>query len=102
MEGYDVVGSDDHKVGHVVAVEGDLLIVEGGTLRKTRHAIPTAFTHADDAEQVVRLSIAKELVDDSPKRLVTESTSRRTRSSWLTRSTAWRGGSSPPGRKRRI
>jgi len=67
MEGYDVVGSDDHKVGHVVAVEGDLLIVEGGTLRKTRHAIPTAFTHADDAEQVVRLSIAKELVDDSPK-----------------------------------
>lgn len=67
VEGYDVIGSDDHKVGHVVAVDGDLLIVEGGMLRKTRHAIPKAFTHEDAEERVVRLSIAKELVDDSPR-----------------------------------
>jgi hypothetical protein len=67
VEGYDVIGSDDHKVGHVVGIEGDLLIVEGGMMRKTRHAIPKAFTHADDDERVVRLSIAKELVDHSPK-----------------------------------
>ncbi|HET7807171.1 MAG TPA: hypothetical protein VFK71_01660 [Gaiellaceae bacterium] len=67
MNGYEVIGSDDGKVGEVVAVEGDLLIVEGGLLRKTRHAIPTTFAHANDDERVVRLSLAKELVESSPK-----------------------------------
>jgi hypothetical protein len=66
MEGYEVVGTDDHKVGEVVAVDRDLLIVEAGLLRKTRHAIPMAFAHADDGERVVRLTISKELVDGSP------------------------------------
>jgi hypothetical protein len=67
MNGYEVIGSDDGKVGEVVAVEGDLLIVEGGLLRKTRHAIPATFAHANDDERVVRLSLAKELVESSPK-----------------------------------
>ena len=67
MDGYEVIGSDEGKVGQVVAVEGDLLIVEAGMLRKTRHAIPTTFAHADDDERVVRLSLAKELVESSPK-----------------------------------
>jgi hypothetical protein len=40
VEGFEVIGTDDHKVGEVVAAEGDLLIVEAGLLRKTRHAIP--------------------------------------------------------------
>jgi hypothetical protein len=66
MEGYEVIGTDDHKVGEVVATEGDLVIVEAGLLRKTRHAIPTAFAHADDGQRVVRLTISKELVDSSP------------------------------------
>jgi len=66
MEGYQVRGSDDGKLGEVVAVEGDLLVVEEGLLRKTRHAIPRAFAHADDGERVVRLSVSKELVEDSP------------------------------------
>ena len=66
MEGYEVTGIDDHKVGEVVAADGDLLIVETGLLRKTRHAIPLAFAHADDGERVVRLTISKELVDSSP------------------------------------
>jgi hypothetical protein len=67
VEGYEVIASDDHKVGQVAAVDGNLLIVESGLLRKTRHAIPQVFTHADDDERVVRLSIAKELVESSPK-----------------------------------
>jgi hypothetical protein len=66
MDGYEVIGSDDGKLGHVVAVDGDFLIAEEGTLRKKRHAIPKAFAHPDDSEQVVRLSVAKELVEDSP------------------------------------
>jgi hypothetical protein len=43
MEGFEVIGTDDRKVGEVVAAEGDVLIVEAGLLRKTRHAIPLAF-----------------------------------------------------------
>jgi len=66
MEGYEVIGTDDHKVGEVVAIDGDLLIVEAGLLRKTRHAVPRAFAHPDDDERVVRLSISKDLVESSP------------------------------------
>jgi hypothetical protein len=66
VEGYQVIAADDAKAGQVVAVDGDLLIVEHGHLRKSRHAIPQAFAHADDAERVVRLSITKQLFEDSP------------------------------------
>ena len=66
VEGYEVVGSDDGKLGHVVEIDGDFLIAEEGTLRKKRHAIPKAFAHPDDSEQVVRLTVSKELVEDSP------------------------------------
>jgi len=66
MEGYDVIGSDDHKLGAVTAVDDDLLIVEGGLLRKSKHAIPLAFAHADENAGVVRLSVSKQVVDDSP------------------------------------
>jgi len=66
MEGYDAIGSDEGKLGQVVEVDGDFVIVEGGRLRKKRYAIPTAFAHADDGEQVVRLTVSKSLVQDSP------------------------------------
>ena len=66
MDGYEVIGCDDGKLGHVIEVDGDFLIAEEGTLRKKRHAIPKAFAHPDDAEQVVRLTVSKELVEDSP------------------------------------
>jgi hypothetical protein len=66
MEGYGVIGSDGGKLGHVVAVEGDLLVVEEGKLRKARYAIPKAFAHPEDQEQLVRLTVSKELVEDSP------------------------------------
>jgi hypothetical protein len=65
VEGYEVFGSDDGKVGEVVAVESGLLIVERGLLRKSRHAVPAAFAHSDDGQRVVRLSISKEIVDES-------------------------------------
>ena len=66
MEGYGVIGSDGRNLGHVVAVEGDLLVVEEGKLRKARYAIPKAFAHPEDEEQLVRLTVSKELVQDSP------------------------------------
>ena len=67
MEGYDVITSDEHKLGHVVGTIGDNVVVEHGTLRKTRHAVPKAFVHVDNGEKVVRLTVSKELVEESPK-----------------------------------
>src|SRR4029078_4104081 len=66
MEGYEVIGSDNGKLGHVVALEGDFVIAEEGTLRKKRDATPPAFAHQDDGEQVVRLTVSKGLVEESP------------------------------------
>ncbi|HEY6836360.1 MAG TPA: hypothetical protein VI142_07800 [Gaiellaceae bacterium] len=67
MQGYEVIASDDHKLGHVVEVEEDNLIVEHGLLVKKRHAVPKVLAHPDESEQVVRLSVSRELVDASPK-----------------------------------
>ena len=67
MEGYEVITSDEHTIGHVVGVQDGNLIVEHGHLRKTRHAIPVTFAHADESEQVVRVSVSKAIVEDSPK-----------------------------------
>ena len=66
MEGYDVVTVDDHKIGKVVGESGDFLIVEQGTLRKSKHPLPREFAHVDDSEQQVRVTVPKEIVDDSP------------------------------------
>jgi len=67
MEGFDVFTSDDCKIGHVVAVQDRHLIVEHGMLKKSRHAVPETFAHTDEAEQTVRLSLSKEIVESSPK-----------------------------------
>jgi hypothetical protein len=65
MEGFEVIGSDDNKIGTIVAVEDDLLIVEGGLVRKTRHAVPVVFAEQGD-DHAVRLTLAKDVVTDSP------------------------------------
>jgi hypothetical protein len=65
MEGQDVVTSDDHKLGKVVAERDGFAIVESGHMFKSRHAIPTDFLHENDG--VVRATVGKEVVDDSPK-----------------------------------
>ncbi|MGH3103092.1 MAG: hypothetical protein ACRDN6_03220 [Gaiellaceae bacterium] len=67
MEGYEVVTSDDARLGHVAGTVGDNLIVEHGTLRKSRHALPNAFVHVDDEERVVRTTLSKQLIEQSPK-----------------------------------
>jgi hypothetical protein len=67
MEGYDVITSDDARFGHVVGTAGDNLIIEHGTLRKSRHALPRTFAHVDDTEQVIRTTLSRQLIEDSPK-----------------------------------
>lgn len=65
MEGQDVVTSDDHKLGTVVAERDGCVVIETGHVFKTRHAIPTDFLH--EHEGILRATVAKEIVDDSPK-----------------------------------
>ena len=67
MEGYNVITSDECKLGHVVGTRGDYVVIEHGTLRRTKHAVPKTFVHPDDAEQVVRLTLSKDFVEESPK-----------------------------------
>ena len=67
MEGFQVVTSDDCKLGHVVGVQGDHVIIEHGTLKKTKHAIPETFVHTDESEETIRLSVPKDIVESSPK-----------------------------------
>jgi hypothetical protein len=67
MEGFVVLTSDDEKVGHVVGEQGDNLIVEHGTIRKTRHPLPRAFAHVDEGERIVRTTISKEILQSAPR-----------------------------------
>jgi hypothetical protein len=67
MEGFEVVTSDDCKLGHVVAVQDGHLVIEHGLLKKTKHAVPETFAYPDAGEQTVRLSVSKEIVESSPK-----------------------------------
>jgi hypothetical protein len=67
MEGYEVITSEDSKAGRVVEVQGDNLIVEHGTIFKSRHALPRTFVEVDDGDRVVRASISKQILESSPK-----------------------------------
>ncbi|MDX6513177.1 MAG: hypothetical protein QOE36_2681 [Gaiellaceae bacterium] len=67
MHGYDVLTSEDEKVGHVVGESGDNLIVEQGAIFKSKRALPRAFAHVDEAAGVVRTTISKQLLGDAPK-----------------------------------
>ena len=67
MEGYDVVTVDEHKIGKVVGESADFLIVEQGAILKSKHALPREFAHVDDSQQLVRVTVPKEIVSDSPK-----------------------------------
>jgi hypothetical protein len=67
MKGYDVVTTEDEKVGTIVGEQGDFLIVEHGTLRKSKHALPRELAHVNEAEQQVRITVPKDMFCDSPK-----------------------------------
>ena len=66
MKGYDVRTIDDDKIGHVVDTDGDFLIVEHGLLH-SKHALPKTFAEVDADNEVVRTTLSKDLIYDSPK-----------------------------------
>ena len=65
MEGQDVVTSDDHKLGTVIAERDDCVVIETGHVFKSKHAIPRSFLHEHDG--VLRATVTKDVIDDSPK-----------------------------------
>jgi hypothetical protein len=68
MEGYDLISvADDKKLGKVVRAEGDYVIFEHGTLRKQHHAIPKTTLEVLDDRGEVRTTLARALIEDSPK-----------------------------------
>jgi len=67
VEGYELRTVDDDKVGEVVATWREHVIVERGRLRKSRHAVPSAFVEPDDAARVVHTTLSKSVIEDSPE-----------------------------------
>src|SRR5689334_16643658 len=60
MEGYDVVTSDEQKVGQVVGTTPAFLIVErGAVFFRSRHPVPKEFAHADDERRRVTVTLSK-------------------------------------------
>ena len=46
---------------------GGNVIVEHGHLRKSRHAVPSTFLDVHDDERVVRTTLSKQVIEESPK-----------------------------------
>lgn len=67
MQGFQVVTSDHDKVGRVVGEVDDWLIVEQGTVFKSRHPLPKTFTTVLQDSREVCVNIPKDMIHDSPK-----------------------------------
>ncbi len=67
MEGWQVITAQDEKLGHVVAISDDYLIVESGLLKKSRHPIPRTFVQLRESEEEVCGGLPKDMVGESPK-----------------------------------
>ena len=68
MDGYDFITAvDDKQWGKVVGRENGFVIVEHGTLRKHRYAVPEESVDVDDDAKEVRTSLSGELIGESPK-----------------------------------
>ena len=67
LTGRHLISSDDAKVGEIVDRVGDNLIVEHGTLRKHRNAVPATFVTADADAGTARTTLSKRLIEESPE-----------------------------------
>jgi hypothetical protein len=67
VEGFDVITSDEKRVGKVVGTRGDWLFVETGHLRRSTHALPKEFAHPDDGKRRVFVTLPKDLLNEAPE-----------------------------------
>ncbi|MGI8421784.1 MAG: hypothetical protein ACR2MU_05945, partial [Gaiellaceae bacterium] len=61
----DLITSDGHKHGTVVAEQGDNYVVEHGLVRKHRHLVPRQLVHVVDGQ--ARTTISKDLLVGVPE-----------------------------------
>ena len=67
MDGYRVMSSDDERLGRVVGVDDEFVIVELGRFRRVRRPVPLAFAHPDDAAKVVRITVPRHGLARAPR-----------------------------------
>ena len=67
MEEYEVLASGGESVGIAVGVRDGNVVVEHGRLLKSRRALPLAFVQVDEDAHVVRATISKRMIEESPK-----------------------------------
>jgi hypothetical protein len=67
MKGYDLITVvDDKRWGTVVDENSEYVIVEHGTLRKHRYAVPREAVQVNPASEEVRTTLSGELIGESP------------------------------------
>ncbi len=67
MNGYELVTSDDEKIGKVVDEKDGFVIVENGVLRHHRHVVPAELTSVEEENGVVRTTVVKEIIRQAPE-----------------------------------
>jgi len=67
MDGYRVVTAHERRLGRVVGVEDEFVIVELGRFRRVRRPVPLAFAHPDDAAKVVRITVPRHGLAHAPR-----------------------------------
>ena len=64
---YSVLTTDGKRVVRVVGTRDGYLIIETGTLKKTRHPLPVRLANVDRETRSVLIQMAKTIVSESPK-----------------------------------
>jgi hypothetical protein len=66
VRGYEVVASDERRMGHVVDVRDGYLIVESGWLRKRRRPVPREFVHVVDEAAKAFVTVPRRVLREAP------------------------------------
>jgi hypothetical protein len=66
VRGYEVVASDERRMGRVVDVKHGYLIVESGWLRKLRRPVPREFVHVVDEAAKAFVTVPRRVLRDAP------------------------------------
>lgn len=67
VNGYELVTSDEEKVGRIVGVREGFVIVENGLVRHHRHVVPAELTAVEEERGVVRTTVVKEIIRNAPE-----------------------------------
>jgi hypothetical protein len=66
VRGFNVVASDERKIGRVSEVGDRYLIVEWGRLRKRRRPVPREFVHVVDEAAKVFVTVPRWVLREAP------------------------------------